>query len=165
MVSGRFEQLFKAAADRNFVLGLGCGLDRNCHLGRRRIVGAQGGREGLLAGQIAEHPQNIGGLGAVVDGRDGLRQGLTGAFAGAGGLGQGQSCAAGLELAQGGGAPLLLFHPKSSHEGGHTLVEPGRRGRRGRGWRDPGAGKSVDQSLLQPVRLGHRSGFAEGRGQ
>ena len=61
------------------------------------IVGAQSGGEGGVAGEIAQHPEDIGGLGAVVDGRDGLGERLAGAYAGAGGLGQCQRGAAGFE--------------------------------------------------------------------
>ncbi len=51
----------------------------------RRDVGAESGGERGIADEIAEHPENVGGLGAVVDGRDGLGERLAGAFAGAGG--------------------------------------------------------------------------------
>ena len=38
----------------------------------------QGGGEGGVAGEVAEHPENVGGLGAVVDGRDGWARGWPG---------------------------------------------------------------------------------------
>ena len=65
------------------------------HLGGR--VGAQSGGESGVAGEIAQHPEDVSGLGAVIDGRDGLGERLAGAFAGAGGLGERERGAAGLE--------------------------------------------------------------------
>ena len=54
-------------------------------------------RESIVADQVAQHPQNVGGLGAVVDGGDGAGERLSSAVARAGGLGKRQRVAAGFE--------------------------------------------------------------------
>src|ERR1039458_5020967 len=63
---------------------------------RGRVVAERSGERGV-AGKVAEHPENVGRLGAVIDGRDGLGERLAGTFAGTGGLGKRESRAAGFE--------------------------------------------------------------------
>jgi len=76
--------------------------------GRISERGAQGGEEGGVAGEVAEHPQNIGCLVRLVDGRGGCGERLAGTLAGAGWLCEGEGGAGGFENAQGGVAALLL---------------------------------------------------------
>ena len=81
-----------------------------------------------VAGQVAQHPQHIGGLGAVIDGRDGGGERLAGALAGTFRLGQGEGGARGFKRAQGLIAAALFLNPQSAHEAGHALIEPCGRG-------------------------------------
>ena len=122
-------------------------------------VGAKGGGERGVAGQVAQHPQNIGGLGAVIDGRNGGGERLAGALAGTLGLGQCQGCARGLERSQSLIAAMLFFNPESAHEARHALVEPCRR--RLSRLREPGVGERVDQNAVELVQTGR----ADGRSQ
>ncbi len=86
--------------------GQRAGLSRGCG-----IAGAERGGEGVVAGDVAEHPEDVGGLGAVVDGGDGLRERDAGAVAGAGGLDEGEGGAVGLKQAESLIAALLFFDP------------------------------------------------------
>jgi hypothetical protein len=89
------------------------------------IVGAEGGGEGGVAGDFAQHPEDVSGFGAVVDGGDGLGEGLAEALAGAFGLGEGEGGAGGFKGAEGLVAAALLFSPERAHEVGYALAEPG----------------------------------------
>ena len=82
------------------------------------------GAERIVADQVAEHPQNVRGLGAVVDGRGGASEGLTCTFAGAGGFNERQRLAAGLKRAESLIAVVLMVVPERAHEVGRAFVEP-----------------------------------------
>src|SRR5580692_1401595 len=86
------------------------------------IIGTKSGRERGVTGEVAKHPEDVGGLGAVVDGRDGLGERLAGAFAGAGRLSKRECGAAGFERFEGLLAALLFLEPETSHELGDSLA-------------------------------------------
>ena len=88
-------------------------------------VGAQSGGERGVAGEVAEHPEDVGSLGAVVDRRNGLGERLAGAFAGAGRLGEREGGAARFERFESFLAAGLLFDPEGSHKVGDAFAEPG----------------------------------------
>ena len=66
-------------------------------LGGSATAGTERGGERFVAGEIAEHPEDIGGLGAVVDGRDGSGKGWPALSPGLAGLDQGEGGAAGFQ--------------------------------------------------------------------
>ncbi len=108
---------------RNEVPSLGhCGSG----ISSRRHVGAtRGGGKRGVADEIAEHPENIGCLGAVVSGGDGLGERLAGAFAGAWRLDQCQRGAARFERLESLLTATLFFNPQRSHEMSDAFIKPG----------------------------------------
>ena len=78
-----------------------------------RVRRAKSGAERIVADQVAQHPEDVGGLGAVVDGRGGAGEGLTCTFAGAGRLCKCQRLAARFKCAKSLIAMVLVVIPET----------------------------------------------------
>ena len=127
-------------------------------------TGTERAAERLVAGEIAEHPEDVGGLGAVVDGGDGSGKGLAGARAGAGWFDKGQMPSDQFSsISRARIAAMVLLDPKRFHECGQTFVEPGRVAV---GWRqDVSVGEGVDQGAVELIGgPGMKAGCEQGAG-
>jgi hypothetical protein len=123
------------------------------------IIGAEGGGECGVASDGAEHPEDIGGFGSVVDGGDGLGEWLAHALAGTLWLGEGESGTGGFKGFESLVATALFLDPEGAHEVGDAFREPGA------GGFHPGVGDGVSEDAIELVWIGRTNGcYQQGAG-
>src|SRR5271163_4987384 len=87
-------------------------------------ISSQRGRQLSIADKVAQHPEDIRCLGAVIDDVRGMNQVFAIGFSGSARLGQRQRATRSTERLERGMTAIYLLNPKAAQELRNTLIKP-----------------------------------------